>query len=116
MVVNRGVASGTRWILYADQRCKDCGSSARSHKVDSIEVLSFLSSLAGSRPGGCFKCVLFDFQGMAWDGGSVERLRVAYATKFAWCLKRVVERALLEMLGTFCAEKDEVAITPYFCV
>jgi hypothetical protein len=51
---------------------------------------------------------------MAWDGGSVERLRVAYATKFAWCLKRVVERALLEMLGTFCAEKDEVAITPYF--
>ena len=53
---------------------------------------------------------------MAWDGGSVERLRVAYATKFAWCLKRVVERALLEMLGTFCAEKDEVAITPYFCV
>lgn len=32
------------------------------------------------------------------------------------CLKRVVERALLEMLGTFCAEKDEVAITSYLRV
>ena len=55
--------------LYADRVCKDRGSSARSHKVDYIEVLSFLSSLAGSRPGGCFNCVLLELQGMAWDGG-----------------------------------------------
>ena len=73
-----------------------------------LRVLSFLSSLAGSRPGGCFKWVLFEFQGMAWDGGSVERLKAAYATKFAWCLKRVVERALLEMVGMFCAEKTKL--------
>jgi hypothetical protein len=55
---------------YMPIKCvKTVGSSARSHKVDSIEVLSFLSSLAGSRPGGCFKYVLLEFQGMAWDGG-----------------------------------------------
>jgi hypothetical protein len=43
----------------------------------------------------------------------VERSKVAYATKFAWCLKRVIERALLEMLGMFCAEKTKAVITPY---
>ena len=93
--------------LYADRVCKDRGSSARSHKVDYIEVLSFLSSLAGSRPGGCFNCVLLELQGMAWDGGLWEGCRVG------GCLKRVVERALLEMLGNVLRREDEVAITPY---
>lgn len=38
---------------------------------------------------------------------------MAYATEFAWCLKRVVERALLEMLGNVLRRENEVAITPY---
>jgi hypothetical protein len=52
-----------------------------------LRVLSFLSSLAGSRPGGCFKWVLFEFQGMAWDGGSVERLRGGVCDKVCVVLK-----------------------------
>ena len=81
--------------LYADRVCKDRGSSARSHKVDNIEVLSFLSSLAGSRPGGCFNCVLLELQGMAWDGGSVKR-----------CRRRVPKRGLLSERCSKCWERS----------
>ena len=52
-----------------------------------FEVLFFLSSLAGSRPGGCFKYVLLEFQGMAWDGGSVERLEGGVCDRVCAMLK-----------------------------
>jgi len=119
-----GTSSATSAVAVVVKRiCKDCGGSQPRRcwwdatgymptecvktvvavraliKSILLRFLSFLSSLAGSRPGGCFNCVLLELQGMAWDGGSVKRCR--------WRVpeKRVVERALLEMLGTFCAEK-----------
>jgi hypothetical protein len=57
---------------------------------------------------GGFKWVLFEFQGMAWDGRSVERLEGGVCDKVCVGLKRAVERALLEKCWeTLCAENNE---------
>ena len=51
--------------LYADRVCKDRGSSARSHKVDDIEVLSFLSRSRGFATRWLFQLC---FVGVARNG------------------------------------------------
>lgn len=79
--------------IYAGEASRERLKRARSRKVNRAQVVSFLSSLAGSRPGGCFRRVLFEVERVVQEGGG-SRLR-----QMCVVLRERDERALLVLEG-----------------
>ena len=70
--------------LCGDGAGRESDKRSRYREVNCLEFMSSLSSLAASRPGDCFRSVLFAVGGLVCDGG-LWRSDGRDCDKCVWC-------------------------------